>query len=96
MPKSYSRFQRGTSCYLCACCGRRTRATGIQSVDSDLCPDCYALAELYNSGLDGADLRPYADEIRARCDRIEEAGGVLDDDAEYLLRLIRLGMISYE
>ena len=36
-----SRFRRGTGCYTCSSCGKRTRNTGDQSLGSTLCPRCW-------------------------------------------------------
>lgn len=45
MIKRRNTFTRiGGSTYICHCCGRRTRHTGVQSLDSEMCPDCYELA----------------------------------------------------
>lgn len=85
-----SGFERGTGSYRCECCGRLTRATGVQSVGSRLCPDCYELAGIYNVLQDEgeAGVQEYADEIRSRCANIEAKGGKLDSDARELLAAI--------
>jgi len=46
-------FRRGSSTYLCAVCGRRTRETGVQSMGNDTCPQCYELAGIENEISDG-------------------------------------------
>lgn len=84
---SNSHFQHGGA-FKCIACGRKTRHTGVQSVGSELCPEDYELAGIYNVHQDGGDLAPYADEIRRLCAAIEDKGGALDSDAEELLSLI--------
>lgn len=39
-----NRFQRGTGCYTCDSCKKRTRATGT----AGLCQDCFDLATIQN------------------------------------------------
>lgn len=43
-----SRFRRDSGVYKCATCGRMTRQTGVQSIGSESCPQCYELAGLDN------------------------------------------------
>jgi hypothetical protein len=52
---SGSRFRPGETTYVCDCCGRRTRYTGVQAVSSRTCPQCWDLAGLENSVMDGTD-----------------------------------------
>lgn len=46
-------FGGGGSTYDCDCCGRRTRYTGVQSMGSKLCPQCFDLAGIENDISDG-------------------------------------------
>jgi hypothetical protein len=46
-------FRRGSAVYKCECCGRGTRDTGVQSLGSKLCPQCYELAGIENDISDG-------------------------------------------
>lgn len=44
-----SRFQRGSGCYACSCCGKMTRSTGRgDNEHCGLCVDCYDLAGIEN------------------------------------------------
>ncbi|MHB1260352.1 MAG: hypothetical protein ACYC2H_01415 [Thermoplasmatota archaeon] len=68
------RFQRGHSTYACGVCSRLTRATGAQSLGSDLCPQCWDLAGIENEISDGhttlearsAEITDLVDDIRAK------------------------------
>lgn len=51
-----SKFQRGSAVFNCNCCGRGTRATGVQSVGARVCPQCYDLAGYENMKLDDGKL----------------------------------------
>jgi hypothetical protein len=86
--KRNSRFQRGSGAFKCESCGRQTRHTGVQSVGSKVCPDCYELAGIYNVHQDGGDLQPYKAEIIEHCAQIKAKGGTLDGDARELLQLV--------
>lgn len=75
---AHARFTKGSATFICDCCGHNTRNTGVQSVDSKLCPACWELAGLENALSDDGEERfaaIYADEvnvyfaeIRARSD----------------------------
>ncbi len=84
------RFRKGRSTFTCVVCGRLTRETGVQSVGSECCPDCYELAGVYNSVVnDGeATAAEYAGTIRACAQNIVKKGGTLDSEAQELLQLI--------
>jgi len=43
----------GGTTYPCAVCGRRTRHTGVQSLGSETCPQCFDLAGIENEISDG-------------------------------------------
>ena len=62
-----SRFQRGSGVYVCRVCERRTRATGVQALGSELCPQCWDLAGWDNSVNDG---NSTLDEVMAERDRL--------------------------
>lgn len=42
-----NRFQRGSGCFKCLACGRRTRSTGDNG-DVQLCPECYEECQMEN------------------------------------------------
>jgi hypothetical protein len=92
-----SRFQRGSAVFNCSACSRSTRHTGVQSVDSELCPQCYDLAGIYNvyqdNGVDG--LKPYHADIVRLCGEITAKGGILDSDSQFLLSAAN-GTVSLE
>ncbi len=58
-----SRFERGTGCYTCRACGRRTRETGDSEGQAVLCRSCYRAAGIENEHYDGY----HADEPDADC-----------------------------
>lgn len=83
-----NRFTRlAGSTYACETCGRRTRHTGVQSLGSRLCPQCFELAGIENELADG-----YAalDDRRAQIDtlvaEIRAKGGNPDEHFGHLLR----------
>src|SRR5882724_8793953 len=45
--KTHNRFERGSGCFNCGVCGRRTRSTG-ENAGCDLCPQCYEVAGIEN------------------------------------------------
>ena len=48
-----STFVKGSTTYICTCCGHNTRWTGEQGVDSKTCPICWDLAGYENMEQDG-------------------------------------------
>lgn len=51
---SNSRFSRGSGCYTCRCCGRKTRATGNNDNEHiRLCVECYDIGGIENGISDG-------------------------------------------
>lgn len=90
MANQNSKFQRGTGSFKCSACGRMTRLTGVQSIGSDLCPQDYELAGIYNvlqdEGPEG--LAEYAAEIRQHAEEIVAKGGKLDGDVEEMLDIV--------
>ena len=49
-----NRFQRGSGCYTCLCCGKRTRSTGNRDNEFvELCVRCYEIAGDENAVSDG-------------------------------------------
>jgi hypothetical protein len=81
---------RGSGIFKCNCCGRKTRYTGEQAMCSEMCPDCWELAGLYNEYQDGESenwTQWTKDAIKARCANIVAKGGELDGDAEELLEI---------
>jgi hypothetical protein len=45
-------FKRGSGCFICADCGKRTRATKRDGADSRLCADCFEFAGRENEHSD--------------------------------------------
>lgn len=41
-------FAKGSTTFVCECCGHNTRYTGNQSIGSKTCPACYDLAGIEN------------------------------------------------
>jgi phage FluMu protein Com len=80
-----SQFRKGETTFKCGECGRLTRHTGVQSVGSESCPECYELAGIYNDYQDGTDMSAYADTIRSLTKTIVERGGKLGGDWRELL-----------
>jgi len=73
------RFQRGSATYKCSICGRQTRETGAGESHSRQCADCYELAAIENSLLDGADYADFREEIERRLASIRTHGGNTTD-----------------
>jgi hypothetical protein len=54
MARNANRFQRGSGCYTCDLCKKRTRSTGRGDNENvGLCAKCYDMAASENSVLDG-------------------------------------------
>lgn len=51
-----NRFAKGTGCFVCECCGRRTRENGQGAGGKHTCLECWELAGLENAVLDGEPL----------------------------------------
>lgn len=60
-----STFVKGSSTFICSCCGHNTRWTGEQSVGSKTCPICWDLAGLENVEQDGQMTDNYISEINS-------------------------------
>lgn len=83
-------FQRGRSTFPCGVCGRLTRATGAQSLGSDLCPQCFDLAGIENEISDGycsgperrADVEALTAEIAAKGGSLTNWTGLLGEVAK--------------
>lgn len=60
-----STFVKGSSTFICDCCGHNTRWTGEQGLDSKTCPICWELAGLENCEQDGQMTEAYAAEINS-------------------------------
>lgn len=79
---SHNRFARGTGCFTCESCGRRTRQTPVTAgSDWPVCEDCFELAG-YQNGIsdngpvDAADYIVYA---RNHARTLYAKGGALKD-----------------
>ena len=92
--RSNSHFQRGSGAFKCSACGRLTRQTGVQgNSDSELCPQDWELAGIYNVHQDAGsadDLAPYHRRILQLTSEILEKGGQLDGDARELLAIAQM------
>lgn len=71
-------FERGRSTFKCQDCGHTTRETGVQSIGSDLCPDCFELAGQVNAFSDTDDFDH--DYVRTLCANIRKKGGKVSSE----------------
>lgn len=79
-------FQKGSGCYTCNCCGRKTRSTG--NGDNEwvgLCEQCYEIGgienQMQNRDFEGeAGKQALIDEIKALIAIVEERGGKVTSD----------------
>lgn len=53
MTKRHSGFERGTGCFNCEVCGKKTRATGVVAIGGKLCVSCWDKAGDENAVADG-------------------------------------------
>lgn len=78
MAKRNTFTRRDGSTFTCDICGRRTRYTGVQSVGSKLCPQCWDRAGIENEILDGySTLEEKRAEIEQLEAEIRAKGGVI-------------------
>lgn len=61
-----STFVKGSTTFICSCCGHNTRWTGEQGNDSRTCPVCWDLAGLENAEQDGQMTEAYIEEVRSQ------------------------------
>ena len=74
---SNNRFQRGhRPVFICATCGRSTRLTG--QGNDELCAECWELAGLENSVLDGTPFSEIASERDYLVNQAVKRGGNLE------------------
>ena len=73
----------GGSTYPCDICGRTTRHTGVQSLGSKTCPQCWDLAGIENAISDG-DTDDYRAQIAALTSDIAAKGGSLAQWADLM------------
>jgi len=66
--KLSNRFQAGSGCYNCSCCGRKTRSTGDEG-DLSLCFECYEMSGIENLMNDQGE----TPELRADYERLKQA-----------------------
>lgn len=77
--RTANRFTRGTGCYTCRSCKRKTRDTGRGDNEGVLlCAECYDLAGIENAVQDGEPLEKYAGEARRLLAEIRAKGGKPD------------------
>ena len=74
LEKEMNRFLKGIGTYVCRSCSRRTRPHGgdLSAVYVKLCEECYELAGLENSILDGYD--PSVETCRYYIEKLESHG----------------------
>lgn len=77
-PRTHNRFERGSGCYTCQNCKRKTRSTGRGDNENvGLCEECYEMAGIDNAFADGQG----TPEMRAEWHRLKAAciakGGTL-------------------
>jgi len=53
--KKFDRFQKGSACYTCECCGKQTRDTGAGEAGCMLCAPCYELGGIQNEHADNCE-----------------------------------------
>lgn len=86
--KKDSKFQKGSGCYKCKCCGRKTRATGNNDNEHvGLCLECYEMGGIDNMISDGnfedeAGKESLIGELKYLASIIKEKGGV--PSSEYI------------
>ena len=71
----YNRFQPGTGCFKCENCGRKTRATGVQSLESKCCPECFEALGIENEMADRGETPELLLQWEKWLDRAESKGG---------------------
>ena len=62
-----SKFQSGSGCYTCGCCGQKTRDTGRDEASVELCWSCYAESGITNTHGDNHGDRGKGEEECAEC-----------------------------
>lgn len=70
-------FAKGSTTFICSCCGHNTRFTGAQSVGSKMCPICWDLAGMENQIQDGQFFDTDAEEAAA-CFRTIQARSTIE------------------
>jgi len=74
-----NRFARGSGCYTCRACGRRTREVG-DGAQVQLCEPCYDLAGWQNSISDNGPTEDSLEACRTATKTILSKGGKLNPD----------------
>ena len=54
MNKNHNKFKKGSGCFTCQACGKRTRSTNLDHADYEMCEFCFEEALLENSLSDGS------------------------------------------
>lgn len=71
MANTRARFQRGSGCFNCTVCGRKTRSTGRGDNEHvRQCEECYEMGgieNLFEDGRETPELRAEYEELKARC-----------------------------
>lgn len=72
------RFSKGSGCYPCRCCGRKTRSTGRGDNENlELCSQCYDLTGIENSISDNGSTPELETAAKNLREEIRALGGVL-------------------
>jgi len=73
-------FRQGSATFRCRCCKRLTRETGVQSLGSQLCPQCFDLSGIENDISDGHSTAiDNAAQIKGLTSEIAAKGGSLTE-----------------
>lgn len=74
--RSRSKFRSGSGCFICGCCGRRTRDVDGNG-DLELCPECYDLGGIENEISDCGSTPAREKEAQKLRELIVQKGGKL-------------------
>ncbi len=69
---NFNRFAKGSACFTCRDCGKRTRDTGGGNGGVELCPVCYAKAGAENTLQDTSGFKGDAYAAFANCKTVAE------------------------
>lgn len=84
--KRTTTFTKGSGCYKCGCCGRKTRDDGNgDSVNVLLCTECFEIGGIENSITDGiyrddVQRQEWIDEIKELVSRVTKLGGTVTSE----------------
>lgn len=78
MARNRARFEKGSGCFDCGVCGRKTRATGGDNDSVKLCEECYEIAGIENQISDQGSTPELLAEIESLKMRCVSKGGKLE------------------